>query len=222
MINIEKNKKIISVDAIDDCLPQTQCRQCDYAGCRPYAEAIVNDGERFDRCPPGGITTLFDLAGILQEDPQPFIAEMEKKSNPAMRAVIREDICIGCTKCIQACPVDAIIGAAKQMHTIIQDLCTGCELCLPPCPVDCIDLINLEKPSKEIQKNLARQSRQRYEKRQLRLARKKQQQHREHQIAKLNHRQHDTIEARKKAIRDAVLRVKVNKIKKSQHLDPGY
>lgn len=128
-------------DQICDLLPQTQCGQCGYPGCRPYAEAIA-DGERINRCPPGGETTIHALANLLDVEPLPLDEDVGEEK-PKMYALIREDECIGCTKCIQACPVDAIIGAAKKMHTVIIDECTGCDLCVDPCPVDCIDMVEV-------------------------------------------------------------------------------
>lgn len=127
--------------AVDGLLPQTQCAQCGFAGCRPYAEAILNEGAEINQCPPGGQETINALADLLSRDAPELNPENGVNKGPIL-AVIREAECIGCTLCIQACPVDCIIGAAKQMHTIIADECTGCELCLPPCPVDCIDLID--------------------------------------------------------------------------------
>ena len=128
------------VDKIDAILPQTQCGQCGYAGCRPYAEAIANGGEHINRCPPGGESTMLALADLLGMEPEP-LAE-EHADNPEKTVVhIDEQTCIGCTLCIQACPVDAILGAAKQMHTIIESECTGCNLCIPPCPVYCIHIV---------------------------------------------------------------------------------
>lgn len=127
------------VDQIEDLLPQTQCGQCSYPGCRPYAEAIAN-GEAINKCPPGGEATIHDLANLLDVEPLPLDAEHGAEDVKKV-AYIREDECIGCTKCIQACPVDAILGAAKQMHTVIADECTGCDLCVEPCPVDCIDML---------------------------------------------------------------------------------
>ncbi|QFU01925.1 Electron transport complex protein rnfB [Halomonas sp. THAF5a] len=124
------------IEAVDALLPQTQCGKCGQPGCRPYAEAIV-DGEAINRCPPGGQATVDRLAELTGRPPLPLA---EPAQSPLM-AWIREDECIGCTKCIQACPVDAILGAAKRMHTVIADECTGCELCVAPCPVDCIDLL---------------------------------------------------------------------------------
>lgn len=128
------------VDKIDTILPQTQCGQCGFAGCRPYAEAIASGEADINRCPPGGETVILALADLLGVDPKPLDEEVgEEKSR--MVAFIDEPICIGCTLCLQACPVDAICGAAKQMHTIIESECTGCELCVEPCPVDCIAMI---------------------------------------------------------------------------------
>jgi len=126
-------------DRIDDLLPQTQCGQCGFGGCRPYAEALARGEVDINRCPPGGTAGILALATLLDRPPRPLdpACGIEK---PAVVALIDETACIGCTKCIQACPVDAIIGAPKRMHTVIAELCTGCELCVPPCPVDCIAL----------------------------------------------------------------------------------
>ncbi|WMS87490.1 electron transport complex subunit RsxB [Pleionea litopenaei] len=134
------------VEQIDNILPQTQCGQCGYPGCRPYAEAIAN-GDDINKCPPGGDSGVKALAELLGREVQELAGEPEP--NIETVAVIREDECIGCTKCIQACPVDAIVGAAKQMHTVIACECTGCDLCVPPCPVDCIDMVPVEKNLKQ-------------------------------------------------------------------------
>jgi len=124
------------VEKIDAVLPQTQCGQCGYPGCKPYAEALAAGDADINRCPPGGEEGIKRLAELLGVEPKPFGEGMAPK--PKAVAIIDENTCIGCTLCIQACPVDAIVGAAKQMHTVIAEQCTGCELCLPPCPVDCI------------------------------------------------------------------------------------
>lgn len=128
-------------ERINQLLPQTQCTKCGYQGCRPYAEAIAA-GEAINRCPPGGPQTITELANLTQ---RPWLAldAAIGAHQPQQLAVIREDECIGCTKCIQACPVDAIVGAAKRMHTVIASECTGCDLCVEPCPVDCIDMISI-------------------------------------------------------------------------------
>lgn len=131
-------------DKIEALLPQTQCGQCEYTGCRPYAEAIANGEADINRCVPGGETTIQELADLLDREPLPLDEELGEEKLPVVAEII-EDICIGCTKCIQACPVDAILGTAKHMHTVIADECTGCELCLPPCPVDCIVLLPIEQ-----------------------------------------------------------------------------
>jgi len=132
------------VDQLDALLPQTQCGQCSYPGCRPYAQAIADGEEKINKCPPGGEGTIAAIADLLGVDPEPLDAEHGVEKEAKMLAVIREDECIGCTKCIQACPVDAILGAAKQMHTVIAKECTGCDLCVEPCPVDCIDMVPVE------------------------------------------------------------------------------
>lgn len=125
------------IEQIEDLLPQTQCGQCGHMGCRPYAEAIAH-GEAINRCPPGGERTIKALAQLLHAEILPL--DMDGPPPPRTLAYIREDECIGCTKCIQACPVDAIVGAAKLMHTVIAAECTGCDLCVEPCPVDCIEM----------------------------------------------------------------------------------
>lgn len=127
-------------DRIDALLPQTQCGQCSFAGCRPYAEAIAEARADINRCPPGGHAGILALARLLDRQVHP-LDPANGIEKPRRIALIDEATCIGCTKCLQACPVDAIVGAGKLMHTVIADHCTGCELCLPPCPVDCIDLV---------------------------------------------------------------------------------
>lgn len=124
-------------EQIDALLPQTQCGQCSYGGCRPYAEAIAKGEAEINLCPPGGEVTVIALAELLGRDPLPLDDEAAAEKPKALARIIEKD-CIGCTLCIQACPVDAILGAAKQMHTVIESECTGCELCIPPCPVECI------------------------------------------------------------------------------------
>jgi len=128
------------VDQIDALLPQTQCGQCNFPGCRPYAEAIARGEAEINQCPPGGEAGIKALADLLGVEAKPLNPDNGEEKGKTV-AVIDEPACIGCTLCIQACPVDAIVGAAKLMHTVIESECTGCELCLPPCPVDCIDLV---------------------------------------------------------------------------------
>ncbi|MEM1229503.1 MAG: RnfABCDGE type electron transport complex subunit B [Pseudomonadota bacterium] len=131
------------IDALDRALPQTQCAQCGYPGCRPYATALVRDGVPANLCPPGGAATAAHLAELLgHDDPGPPAPE-----GPPRVARIDEARCIGCFLCIPACPVDAIIGAPGQMHTVLREECTGCELCIAPCPVDCIDMAQRETAS---------------------------------------------------------------------------
>lgn len=159
----------VTPEDIDALLPQTQCGLCGYGGCMPYAEALIFENAPINLCPPGGINVLKGLGELLQQDPSPYLTEMQEKAKPKMLAVIREAECIGCTKCITACPVDAILGSAKQMHTIIADECTGCELCIPPCPVDCIDMLPIEPPAL-ITEAEANYYRERFNARQKRLA----------------------------------------------------
>lgn len=199
-------KTVLLIEAIDDLLPQTQCGLCGYGGCRPYAEAISLHNEEINRCPPGGTKTLLALATLMNQDATPYLEDMGKKMKAPSRAVIREDECIGCTKCIQACPVDAILGSAKKMHTVIADECTGCELCIEPCPVDCIDIMTIEL-SEELQRTKPAQFRKRFHARQQRLTLKDKEEIA--QIKKFS--KEDSIESRKKAIQEAIVRVRAKK-----------
>jgi len=128
------------VDEIDELLPQTQCTRCGYNGCRPYAEAIADGSAQINQCPPGGTATIAALATLLNRAAIPLNPD-NGTEGPPLLAVIDEELCIGCAKCLPPCPVDAIIGARRQMHTVISELCTGCELCVAPCPVDCINIV---------------------------------------------------------------------------------
>ena len=155
-------------DRIDALLPQTQCTRCGHAGCRPYAEGIAAGAVPINRCAPGGEATIAALAVLLDvpalpQDPAFGVAE------PLARALIDETACIGCTLCIGACPVDAIVGAAKRMHTVLADHCTGCGLCVPPCPVDCIAMV---RAGSEWTTGDAAAARRRFEARNARLARR--------------------------------------------------
>lgn len=164
------------IQQIDQLLPQTQCGHCGYKGCLPYAEAVAN-GEAINRCAPGGESTIHELAALLN---RPYLP-LDTHERPPAVAFIREEECIGCTKCIQACPVDAIIGAPKLMHTVIEQDCTGCDLCVDACPVDCIDMVFIEaaanpkakadKAREGYEKHNARIAKQEQEKQALRLAR---------------------------------------------------
>ena len=128
---------MISIDQINAVLPQTQCGQCGYKGCKPYAEAIALDQADINQCPPGGGEGILALAKLLGVPPKPLNPEYGVYKPKQLAFIVEED-CIGCVKCIAVCPVDAILGAAKLMHTVIASECTGCELCVAPCPVDCI------------------------------------------------------------------------------------
>jgi len=125
------------VERLDRLLPQTQCGQCGFDGCRPYAEALARGEAGIERCPPGGDAGARALARLLGVAPRPYDRTRGQHAPGAVAVIVEQD-CIGCTKCIQVCPVDAIIGAGKLMHSVIPEVCTGCELCLPACPVDCI------------------------------------------------------------------------------------
>ncbi|HCS13646.1 MAG: electron transport complex subunit RsxB [Zetaproteobacteria bacterium CG06_land_8_20_14_3_00_59_53] len=126
------------MERIDAVLPQTQCGQCGYPGCKPYATAVASGEADVNKCVPGGERAMLAIADLMGVPPK----EVEEEAAPPMLAYIREDECIGCTLCIKACPVDAIIGAPKQYHTVVESHCTGCTLCVEPCPVDCIDMLS--------------------------------------------------------------------------------
>jgi electron transport complex protein RnfB len=165
-------------DQIEDLLPQTQCTKCGYPACRPYAEAIAEGAANYNQCPPGGAEGIARLAALLGK---PIIALNPVNGLERERPVafIDEAACIGCTLCIQACPVDAIAGAAKQMHTVIPELCTGCDLCVAPCPVDCIAMIPITENKTGWQAwsaNQADAARQRFHQRERRLRVEKEEQ----------------------------------------------
>ena len=160
-----------SADAIDALLPQTQCGQCGYAGCMPYAEAIAAGRADINQCPPGGSEGIAALAALLGLVPKP-LNPANGVEKPLALAWIDEPVCIGCTKCIQACPVDAIVGASKLMHTVITDECTGCELCVAPCPVDCIHMVPAPAPRDAVDRRArADHARNRFRAREARLRR---------------------------------------------------
>jgi electron transport complex protein RnfB len=137
----ERDSKRRIIARVDEILPQTQCQQCGYPGCLPYAKAVVSANAPIDQCPPGGQVVRRALAELLGRTGASLGRGGDFAITPQI-VVIDEPACIGCTKCIQACPVDAIVGAAKQMHTVISSDCTGCELCIEPCPVDCIHIVD--------------------------------------------------------------------------------
>ncbi|MGH8560154.1 MAG: RnfABCDGE type electron transport complex subunit B [Methylococcales bacterium] len=167
------------IDRIDEILPQTQCRRCHFAGCRPYAEAIATGQADINQCSPGGQAGIRLLADLLGLDPKP-LNPLHGEEGPARIAVIVEDDCIGCAKCLQVCPVDAIVGAQKQLHTVIESECTGCELCIEPCPVDCIVLKEvgygdprIRSMDSDARRGVAKRARARYEARNIRMERQK-------------------------------------------------
>lgn len=169
------------IEKIDAQLPQTQCRRCGYSGCKPYAEAIARNDADINQCPPGGAPGIHRLAALLGREYKP-LSPAHGAEMPKQVAVIDETRCIGCTLCIEACPVDAIVGTSKRMHTVVTEQCTGCELCIEPCPVDCIAMVRVV-PSKNAQavpnnfdmsaeeKTAADTARERYEFRRFRLER---------------------------------------------------
>jgi len=178
------------VAAVNALLPQTQCKKCHYEGCLPYAEAMVNKGAPINQCPPGGQQGIKKLAQLLHVKEVPLNPlHGEEKSTPEVAVIIEED-CIGCTLCIKACPVDAIVGAAKHMHTVISDECTGCELCIHPCPVDCIVM-----KADATHRHDSDYARKRYEQRQQRQAREtsKQRAHREQRRQRIENNKNNTV-----------------------------
>jgi len=216
--NIETNALIVRIDAI---LPQTQCEKCGYPGCKPYATAIANGEADINQCPPGGDAGIRALADLTHLSYKPLNTEngVEK---PKALAVIDEATCIGCTLCIQACPVDAILGASKQMHTVIATECTGCELCVAPCPVDCITMqeeISDDKPLNDsaITRDKARATadlaRKRYNFRLMRIARDKIE-HMQKHAKRTTASQAESVEVgiKKSAVATAIERAKLLKI----------
>ena len=192
-----------AVAAIDDLLPQTQCDQCGHGGCLPYATAIVLEQAPINRCPPGGAEGIVLLASqtgraLLPLDPECGL----ERPRQAVRIVA--ELCIGCTKCIQACPVDAIVGAHRRMHAVITDLCTGCDLCIPPCPVDCIERIPAaETPAWD--RSQAHAARERYQRRGQRLQRVAGEQQERREARARHDLQDTTLDLRKKAVIEAAL-----------------
>jgi len=214
------------IDAIDALLPQTQCRRCGYDGCRPYAEAVAAGETDINRCPPGGAATVARLSALTGMADKPLDPECGD-AGIARVAFIREDECIGCTRCIQVCPTDAIVGAAKVMHTVIGADCTGCELCVPACPVDCIDMPISTRPTGQplwpaprvIDEQRAERAKRLFEARQQRLNRKTTRRRRAT-------RHEDTVDARedaaagsaakKSAIADSIARAKARRAERDK------
>ena len=149
---------------IDALLPQTQCTKCGYPACRPYAEAIAGGEAEINQCPPGGDAAIRELAALLGREAKP-LNPRHGIEQPRRAALIDEARCIGCTLCIQACPVDAIVGAAKLMHTVVTELCSGCDLCVAPCPVDCIEMVPASLADATWDLDRARAARERFERR---------------------------------------------------------
>jgi len=200
----------VSVKQIDELLPQTQCGECGFPGCLPYAQALAQGSAPINKCPPGGVATVKALADLLHQDATPYLDDVRNNTRAPALAVIREAECIGCTKCIQACPVDAIIGSAKLMHAIITNECTGCGLCVEPCPVDCIELQIIDEPVYD--KNLAREHFQTREVRLLREQHEQQQAYREKRklSVKVDDQQQDA-KAKQSYILEAMARVNARK-----------
>jgi electron transport complex protein RnfB len=161
----------VAAEAIDALLPQTQCTRCGYSGCKPYAEAIASGQAEINQCPPGGAATISALAALTRRAPLP-LNPANGVEGPALVAQIDEDRCIGCAKCLPPCPVDAIVGMRRQMHTVVAELCTGCELCVAPCPVDCIAMVPRSALAHEYAAPGAQGNRERFEAHNARIARR--------------------------------------------------
>jgi Na+-translocating ferredoxin:NAD+ oxidoreductase subunit B len=192
---------------IDDLLPQTQCRRCGYDGCAPYAAAVACGDADIDRCPPGGNAVVVSLAALLGREGKP-IDPACGTPGPLQVAIIDESTCIGCTLCIEACPVDAIIGAAKRMHAIVPSLCSGCELCIAPCPVDCI---RMAPATRDWTRDDAQAARSRHDARRSRLARNERVANRK-PVAPANEK-----EKRDAAIAAALARARAKRATRSPH-----
>jgi electron transport complex protein RnfB len=199
-----------SVKEIDALLPQTQCGECDYPGCLPYAQALAQGSAAINKCPPGGVTLVKALGALLNQDPMPYLEEAQANTRMPSVAVIHEAECIGCTKCIKACPVDALIGSAKLMHAVLTHECTGCGLCVAPCPVDCIEMMKL--PEIKYDKDLARSH---FNAKQTRLLREEQEQHQTYrekrQLALKTADKVQDIKAKQDYIQQALARVNARK-----------
>ena len=220
-------------DSIDTILPQTQCTQCGYPACRPYAEAIAEGKADINQCPPGGVAAIRDLARLLGVEAKPLDPKYGREKPETTVAVIDETLCIGCALCIKACPVDAILGAAKQMHTVIARECTGCELCIAPCPVDCIAMIPVAPDSirddaraRERDRDKANLARRRYQFRQRRLALEKSERaarlHKKKHALPMTQRPEQKISAEKAAIKAAILAaVERVRVKRARDAAPG-
>jgi electron transport complex protein RnfB len=201
---------MVTVKQIDALLPQTQCGECGFAGCLPYAEALAQGKTTINKCPPGGVSTVKALGALLLTDATRYLQEAEQNTRSPSVAVIREEDCIGCTKCIKACPVDAIIGSGKVMHAVIAHECTGCGLCVEPCPVDCIEMVTL--PETQYDKTTARTRYHAKQSRMLRDEHEQQQSYREkRQLALQTDNQLKDIQAKQDYIQQALARVKAKK-----------
>ncbi len=197
----------ITVKEIDAVLPQTQCGECGYPGCLPYAEALAQGNAEINLCPPGGVATVEALGMLLKRDPKPYLAAAVLNTRAPSVAEIREADCIGCTKCIKACPVDAIIGSAKKMHAIITQDCTGCGLCVAPCPVDCIEMVEI--PEAQYDKDRTRSRFHAKKTRQLRDEHERQQIYRQKkQLTAQSQDRVNDIQAKQDYIQQALARVK--------------
>jgi len=203
-------------ERIDALLPQTQCTRCGYPDCKSYAEALAQDEADINQCPPGGEQGIARLAALLDKKPKP-LNPANGVEKPRQVAIIDEKWCIGCTLCIQACPVDAIAGAPKYMHTVITELCTGCDLCVAPCPVDCIAMVPAVGEDRDWTQPRADEARRRYRKRNTRLAAERE----EHARRVEESRRHLAPDDRKRALIQAAMERASERLKAAQRADAG-
>ncbi|MGB7543100.1 MAG: electron transport complex subunit RsxB [Burkholderiales bacterium] len=192
------------VDRIDALLPQTQCTRCGYPGCRPYADAMAKGEADINQCPPGGESGIRALAALLGRETKP-LNPANGVEKPRHAALIDEARCIGCTLCIQACPVDAIVGAPQQMHTVVTTLCSGCDLCVAPCPVDCIDMVQATGVDATWDRTRADAARERFERRNLRLERERGERAERLALRALKARRSDPEAQKKRAVIQAAI-----------------
>ncbi|MDC0423267.1 electron transport complex subunit RsxB [Methylophilaceae bacterium] len=198
------------VEEINSILPQTQCGQCNYSGCKPYAIAITQGKADINQCPPGGEKGILKIAKLIGVDFKPLNEEYGI-TKPKSFAFINEEACIGCTLCISACPVDAILGATKKMHTVIEEECTGCDLCLSPCPVDCIEMLPVKADDNEIfVQNRSNLARSRYEFRLERIKRDKKEANAKRKLLSSTREKSKLINEKRKSITEALARIKKN------------
>jgi Na+-translocating ferredoxin:NAD+ oxidoreductase subunit B len=200
----------VNLEQVSACLPQTQCGLCNHDDCNAYALAIVQQKDTVNHCIPGGMPVLSALGDLTGQDISSFIAPMQKAQTPQTLAIIVEKDCVGCMKCINACPVDAIFGGAKRMHSILEKECNGCERCIAPCPVDCIEMVAV-KPEKTTTLDSIVKNAKHYKKRYEIKKQRQQQQRAKQQKRRILGKQADNLPARQQFIQDAIARAQAKR-----------